>query len=243
MCRSLREGGSETLDRGQEVAVGNPPIPVTVRRSGRARRMTLRVSRLDGRVTLSVPPFVREAEARRFARSREAWLRKALDNVEAPVPVCDGLILPIEGREVRVSLHERNRPPVLVGDRIMVRPDRAGPALLAFLKARARDRLVAASDRYAQDLGENYAALTLRDTRSRWGSCSSQRRLMYSWRLIMAPPPVLDYVAAHEVAHLRRMDHSQEYWQIVDGLCPDHRACRAWLRENGPGLHRFRFRD
>ena len=119
---------------------------------------------------------------------------------------------------------------------------RPGPAIEAFLKALARDRLLAASKRYATRLERSFARLTLRDTRSRWGSCSATGNLMYSWRLILAPPDVLDYVAAHEVAHLAHMDHSPAFWGTVEALCPGYAEPRAWLRREGAGLHRYRFR-
>jgi predicted metal-dependent hydrolase len=113
----------------------------------------------------------------------------------------------------------------------------------AFLRALARDRLAAASDRHAARLGRGFGRLTLRDTRSRWGSCSSAGDLMFSWRLVMAPPEVLDYVAAHEVAHLAHMHHGPAFWAEVRRLYGDHRAARGWLRREGAALHRFRFGD
>ena len=97
------------------------------------------------------------------------------------------------------------------------------------------------SDRYSAALGIPYARLTLRDTRSRWGSCTADGGLMYSWRLILTPPEVLDYVAAHEVAHLRHMDHSRAFWDTVEQLYGPWKAQRRWLRDHGSGLHRYRF--
>src|SRR5690606_32603283 len=113
--------------------------------------------------------------------------------------------------------------------------------LMGWLKALARDRLAAAADRHAATLGRGYRSLVLRDTRSRWGSCAADGRLMFSWRLAMAPPEVLDYVAAHEVAHLAEMNHSPAFWAVVERLMPDHRAPRAWLRAEGAALHRWNF--
>ena len=118
-----------------------------------------------------------------------------------------------------------------------------GVALQAAFKVVARNALAAASDRYAAQAGCTYTRLTIRDTRSRWGSCSSAGALMYAWRLIMAPPAVLDYVAAHEVAHLREMNHAPAFWAIVARLCPDYENHRRWLRENGDQLHRIQFDD
>jgi predicted metal-dependent hydrolase len=132
-----------------------------------------------------------------------------------------------------------------VRDATLLAPDdgTAGTRVKAFMKLQARDALAAASDRYAAAVGKSYARLSLRDTRSRWGSCSSQGVLMYSWRLIMAPPQVLDYVAAHEVAHLVEMNHSQAFWDVVEDIFPNHKPCRKWLREHGDKLHRVQFGD
>jgi predicted metal-dependent hydrolase len=116
-----------------------------------------------------------------------------------------------------------------------------GAQVKALFRLHARDALAAASDRYAHALGRTYARLSIRDTRSRWGSCSSQGTLMYSWRLIMAPPAVLDYVAAHEVAHLVEMNHQPAFWDVVAGICPDYATHRAWLRTHGDSLHRINF--
>ena len=113
--------------------------------------------------------------------------------------------------------------------------------LRAFLKTYARDRLAGASETYAAQLCRPFGKITLRDTRSRWGSCTSEGNLMYSWRLVMAPAEVLDYVAAHEVAHLVEMNHSAAFWAKVSQLMPDYQKHRAWLRTHGGGLHRFQF--
>jgi predicted metal-dependent hydrolase len=120
---------------------------------------------------------------------------------------------------------------------------RPGLAAQVFLKALARDRLAQCVARYTAALDVSHKALTLRDTRSRWGSCTSEGRLMFSWRLAMAEPDVLDYVAAHEVAHLVHMDHSPAFWAVVEKLRPDWREARDWLRREGPGLHAIRFDD
>lgn len=221
---------------------GSPPVEVTLRRTARARRMSLRVSRLDGRVTLSLPPMARESEAMAFLRAQEDWIRKALSNVVAGGSVGLGDELPVEGRMVALRAGP-GRSVVLTEDALLVPGDaaRAGVRVAAFLKTRARDRLAAASDHYAQRIGRRYRTLTLRDTRSRWGSCTSEAGLMYSWRLIMAPRQVLDYVAAHEVAHLAEMNHSPRFWAIVADLMPDYQTHRRWLKSQGHALHSYRF--
>jgi predicted metal-dependent hydrolase len=223
---------------------GDPPIEITLRRTDRARRMTLRVSRIDGRVTLSLPRRASEAEAMAFARGREAWLRQMLQGLGQPIRPVLGGVLPVEGRD-RPILARPVRGVRLLPEGLAVPDDaeRLGIRLAAFLKVLARDRLQAASDRHAAALGRGYSGLALRDTRSRWGSCASSGRLMYSWRLIMAPPEVLDYVAAHEIAHLAEMNHGPDFWRLVESLCPGHAARRQWLGRHGTALHRWRFTD
>ncbi len=217
---------------------GEPPVAVALRRSGRARRLSLRVSG-DGRVTLTFPPRVPLREALAFLESREGWVRGHLAGVGAPLVPGFGDLVPFEGGAL--LLRPAPGPRILRdGDALLVPPDRMPARLGAWLRVQARGRLIAAADRHAAALGVGYAALALRDPRSRWGSCSAGGRLMFSWRLVMAPPPVLDYVAAHEVAHLVHLDHSPAFWGVVRRLRPDWPASRDWLRAHGAGLHRLR---
>ncbi len=225
---------------------GPPPVEVHLKRSARARRFSLRVSRLDGKVTLSMPLRAREGEALAFLRGNEDWLRQTLSAMpgSALQAVRPGAAIPVEGDDL--ILTPATGRGVRVEGQMLLVPGSAetmGPRVAAWLKVLARDRLAAASTRYAGLVGRSYASLAIRDTRSRWGSCSPDGRLMYSWRLIMAPPAVLDYVAAHEVAHLVELNHSAAYWKVVTGICPDWKDHRAWLKSNGNTLHRVRFQD
>ncbi|MDO6797554.1 M48 family metallopeptidase [Shimia thalassica] len=223
---------------------GNPPIEVILRHSTRARRISLRVSRLDGRVTLTLPKGVREAEALDFARQKQDWLRHQIARQPDQVQVGIGVELPFEGRPLLVTHGAGRKVDIAQGElRVPGSVDRTAARLQGWLKEMARDRLTAASDRYAARLGKSYSRITMRDTRSRWGSCSSAGALMYSWRLILAPATVLEYVAAHEVAHLKEMNHSSAFWDTVDDI---HGPCteqRKWLRDNSEFLHRYRFGD
>jgi predicted metal-dependent hydrolase len=221
---------------------GDPPIPLILRRSAQAKRISLRISQLEGRVTLTMPKRLVEREALDFARSKEAWIRKHLDARGEDVVVGIGSEVPLGGRMYRVEAG--------TGRGVQITPDgifvpgpvaRVGKRLGAHLREIARDRLAGASDDYAALLGRSYTRLTLRDTRSRWGSCTSDGGLMYSWRLVMAPPEVLDYVAAHEVAHLAQMNHSAAFWAEVTRIYGAYAAPRGWLRSHGSTLHRYKF--
>ncbi len=224
------------------VLPGEPPVAVRLRRSAKARRLSLRVSALDGRVTLTLPRGVAEREGHAFAVEKAGWLRGALARQPARIAVAPGVRLPVEGVTHDLA-HGAGRGVRAEAGRLIVAgtPERLGPRLRAYLVALARLRLQAAANRHAASLGRGYSALALADPRSRWGSCSAAGRLMFSWRLVMAPPEVLDYVAAHEVAHLAEMNHSPAFWAVVARLCPGHAAPRAWLCAEGPGLHRYDF--
>lgn len=215
---------------------GDPPIEVELKRSPRAQRFSLRVSRADGRVSLSLPVRAAEAAALDFLASREAWLRAHVAAAPTARTAGIGAVMPLEGRlcPVRAGTGRSAR---FDGAAITVPPGpRAGPRIKALFQALARERLAAAVDVHAAKLGRRPGRLTLRDTRSRWGSCTGRGDLMFSWRLIMAPPAVLDYVAAHEVAHLAHMDHSPRFWAQCARLCPGYAPHRAWLRREGPAL-------
>lgn len=227
---------------GQHVLPGNPPVEINIKRSVRARRISLRVSSLDGRVTLTLPRGVTDRAGLAFATEKAEWLRTHLERHGGTIAVGAGVIVPLMGRQLAI-VSGAGRSVRIENQQLIV----PGPAeqvpikLSAYLKTLARDRLASASDYYAARLGRDYSRLTLRDTRSRWGSCSAQGALSYSWRLIMAPPEVLDYVAAHEVAHLAQMNHSQVFWDQVLAIHGPYKEQRAWLRSDGTALHRFRF--
>jgi predicted metal-dependent hydrolase len=219
---------------------GSPPVALTLKRSGRARRISLRVSQLDGRVTLTLPVGIAETEALDFAASKAEWIRGHLQNRPDETVVGIGAILPLEGTEMLITQARGRR--VIRGDTTLAVPDDAAARRLqSWLRELARDRLAEACDLYADRLGRTYSRLTLRDTRSRWGSCTSDGGLMFSWRLILAPPPILHYVAAHEVAHLAEMNHSPAFWATVERIHGPCKVERHWLRREGAALHRFRF--
>ena len=219
---------------------GSPPVALVMRRSARAKRISLRISQLDGRVTLTLPKGVPDDEALDFARSKERWIRGHLAARPEESVMTLGQSLPIEGRDRKI-VTVTGRRVILWDDQVAVPSGREAVRLQSWLRVLARDRLAMASDHYSAALGKGYTRITLRDTRSRWGSCSSEGALMYSWRLILAPPEVLRYVAAHEVAHLAEMNHSPDFWDVVTRLYGPYAASRKWLHDNGAGLHRYRF--
>ncbi|WP_347139304.1 SprT family zinc-dependent metalloprotease [Paracoccus sp. SSK6] len=222
--------------------IGNG-MRITWRRSSRARRMTLRVPRDGGPVVLTLPAHVALSDGAAFAESKSRWLLQAAERRPAPSIVRHGAVLPVGGAMLTLT-PAATRTAQDDGDALLLPASRpAGAVVQAFLKHMAMQQLRAACDRHAAALGRPYRAIVLRDTRSRWGSCTSDGRLMFSWRLAMAPPVVLDYVAAHEVAHLRHMDHSPRFWAAVAALMPDYARHRDWLKRHGSDLMAWQFRD
>ena len=226
----------------EALTVGSPPIEVRIRRNQRARRLVLRVGCARSGPTLTLPPGVSTAAARTFLHDHEAWLRSHLGQSRQSVAVRDGTLLPFGDGEIRIVAAPDGRPR-LEGDLLMIpgRPADLPVRTGAFLREAARAACVAAVARHAPALGHRAGRISLRDPRARWGSCTSAGDLMFSWRLVLAPAAVLDYVVAHEVAHLAEMNHSPRFWARVRALCPDYGRQRAWLRQHGPGLHAFDF--
>ncbi|MDX1710050.1 MAG: SprT family zinc-dependent metalloprotease [Rhodovibrionaceae bacterium] len=229
--------------RSIEIEIDGEPIELDVTVRAQARRMILRVDPADGRVRLTLPPGASLGEARRFLDRHAGWISMQRARLPQRVAFADGSQVPILGREHRIKhLPGRGKHPVWSEFGILWvtgtaehLPRRVGD----FLKARARSEIVRRAHDKARGLPKKPGRITLRDTRSRWGSCSSSGDLNFSWRLVMAPEDVLDYVVAHEVAHLVHLDHSPAFWSLVCQLTDASEDARSWLRVNGARLHSY----
>lgn len=217
-------------------------VPLFVRRSTRARRMSLKVEPQSDRIRLTLPRQTSLRDGLAFARSERVWLLRRLAELPPRVPFEDGARVPYRGCERRIRHVGRLRGTVALDDdeiRVPGLPEHLSRRLGDWLRGEARAAVAAASYRHAERLGVDIRRLAVRDMRSRWGSCSGDGRLSFCWRLILAPEWVLDYVAAHEVAHLRHMNHGPDFWREVRQLGVDARRAEAWLRAHGAALHRF----
>lgn len=213
-----------------------------LRESARTRRYTLKVDAPRGLIQVVTPAGTPEAEALAFVARHAEWVRARAAKLPAPTPFVDGAEIPVQGVPCRIEHDPAHRgAPILRDGRLIV----GGAA--AFLARRVRDWLIARAraeiapraHAHAAALGAKVSAVTLRDTKSRWGSCSAAGRLSFSWRLIFAPPWVLNYVTAHEAAHLKEMNHSPRFWALCESLTPDAQAARAWLKTEGARLFRY----
>jgi predicted metal-dependent hydrolase len=228
------------------VVIDGKPQAVRFRRSQRATRYTLRIDARSGDVLVTMPKRGSLAFARGFVERHEGWIRARIARRPLPVPFADGAIVPLRGAPHRIVHRPAARGVAFVerageADLLVVAGD---PAHLPrrvrdFLMREARRDLEPAVARHAAALGVSIERVTIRDTVSRWGSCSSKGALSFSWRIVMAPPVVLDYLAAHEVAHRREMNHSPRYWAVVERLFPRFSEAEAWLKRNGGSLHRY----
>ncbi|SER51304.1 hypothetical protein SAMN05216548_12230 [Faunimonas pinastri] len=218
-------------------------LVIPVKRNARARRLTLRLDPAFGPV-LTLPVRTRLGEAERFVARNAAWLEARLDRVADASPFADGAELPLRGEPCRI-VHRTGRGLIRLQSgeagtlelQVPGEADHIARRVTEWLKREARRDLTRAVDRHCERLGKPAKALRIGDARSRWGSCTSAGVLTFSWRLVLAPTAVLDYLAAHEVAHLREMNHSQAFWDIVAALDPGHMASRRWLKQHGAALH------
>jgi len=215
-------------------------------RNAKARRYILRLPATGGDPVLTVPQRGTLETARDFAHRQRDWLARQLAGRPDPVPFADGGRVPLRGTPHAIVAGGGLRGLVQVRDgtpypALVVPGDAAhlGRKLTDWLRREARRDLEAAVSGHAERLGARVSGLTLRDTRSRWGSCSSTGRLSFSWRLVLAPPAILDYVAAHEVAHLREMNHGPRFWALCRELAPQTDTARDWLRREGARLHLY----
>jgi predicted metal-dependent hydrolase len=226
----------------EAIRIGDPAIEVRLRRNARARRMVLRVASTGRGPTLTLPPGVALAQACAFLRDHEDWLRRHLAAGPDRLRVGEGSVLPFGDATLTLRRHAGRATQHADGELLLPgAPDHVGPRAAAWLREEARRACVAGVDRHAGRLGRPAGRIRLADPRARWGSCTASGDLMFSWRLIMAPAAVLDYVVAHEVAHLAELNHSPRFWTVVRRLCPDFEPARDWLRRHGAGLHRHDF--
>jgi len=216
-------------------------------RHPRARRYTIRVRDAYRDVVLTMPKRGNLADAHVFAQKNVAWIASKLARLPDIVPFADGEIIPLRGVPHRITLRPHARGTVWVEN------DKSGNALICvagraahisrrvtdFLKREAKRVLTGASRVYAVKLGVTIGKIGLRDSASRWGSCSESGSLSYSWRLILAPDFVLDYLAAHEIAHRIELNHSNRFWNLLDSMTPDRVRAEAWLTAHGNSLHRY----
>jgi len=229
------------------LVIDDREVPVRYRANAQAKRIIMRMEKDGLGIVLTVPPGTSGQSAHQFAQGQARWIwqRLASEGQKQVLTTLDGCSITIRDMEHVIETAPGRGAPVHIRDlpspRLMVRGNAAHMRrrITDFLKREARRDLEKASRGYADAMQLDFMRLSVRDTTTRWGSCSSTGTLSYSWRLIMAPPKVLDYVCAHEVAHIEQMNHGPEFWNLVYRHCPHTDFARKWLKRRGHALHQL----
>lgn len=222
--------------------VGEHTLPLVIRRHKRAKRICLRYNPTSHQINLTLPRHTRLSDGIDFITEKTEWLLSTIEDIPCKKQLKPGVCITIVGDRYRIKhVPDLGMPYQLRAGILCISGKRENFSrnVEDALKRIARQRITMLSLKYADRIGGRVNRVTVRDTRSRWGSCSSNGNLSFSWRLIFAPRKVLEYVVAHEVAHLRHMNHSQRFWDLTETICPNHVAPKEWLRVHGKELYRF----
>ncbi len=224
------------------VSLDGREITLTLRRSSRARRIAIRVDPALGGAELVLPADSSESAGRAFLKQRAAWLLAQLDQIPPGVPFQAGASIPFRGTPHRIAHDPAGRRGVHLAERRIVvsgRPEHLARRLRDWLRREARLAIAPLAGAKAAMLDRPHGRISIRDQKSRWGSCSHAGNLSFNWRLILTPDDVLDYVVAHEVGHLAHANHSPAFWAVVDRLTAHAGPGRQWLRRHGGALFRY----
>jgi predicted metal-dependent hydrolase len=232
----------------REHHVAGRTLPLRIVENEQARRLTLRIDAGGQGLRITVPPGLRRGEVEKFLDRHRGWLEQRLAKVPERPQVRPGIRIPVRGVP-HLIVHEPGKRGT-----VEVSRDEAGPVLIVhgdrlhlprriadFLKREAKREIEALVAKHTDAVGRRAKAVRFKDTTSRWGSCTSDGSLSFSWRIMMAPAPVIDYLVAHEVAHLKEMNHGPKFWKLCRELCPDTDRCKAWLKRNGGALQAIAF--
>lgn len=245
--RNLTKPAPSPVEEREHVVAGRT-LPLRIVENDRARRLTLRIDAGGQGLRITVPPGLRRGEVEKFLHRHQGWLEQRLAKVPDRPQVRPGIKLPVygvphmivhePGKRGTVSVGSDENGPTLVihGDRVHL-PRR----LTDYLKREAKREIEALVEKHTAKVGRKAKAVRFKDTSSRWGSCTSDGNLSFSWRIMMAPRPVINYLVAHEVAHLKEMNHGPKFWKLCTELCPDTERCKAWLKKNGSALQAIQF--
>jgi len=229
----------------QSLQLGDLAEFITVERNKRAKRLALRLDTKERKVRLVVPQRASIRKTQEFLDLNANWIYDRLDELPQPVPFKDGSIIPLLGVDTRIKITldpTLKRTSIsLKNNELIIFTNKDDPSarIERYLKKAAKDHISELAHLKAAHCGKTIAAISIRDTKSRWGSCSTDARLSFSWRLIFAPLCAFDYVIAHEVAHLQHMDHSKNFWKACEALCDDYKNGKKWMRTHGHSLMRF----
>lgn len=238
-----RPSRRNTAPRPSAVTVNGRDLPLSIRENARATRMTLRIEPGGQALKLTIPKGLPEREIDEFLTRHHGWLMTRLARVEETGPLADQAMIAIRGVDHRIVMTGKLRgiaeETEIDGVRTLLvsgLPEHVGRRVSDHLKRVAKQELETSVETHAATLGRKVRGIAYKDTKSRWGSCTSEGNLSFSWRIAMAPEFVIDYLAAHEVAHLKEMNHGPDFWATCKQLCPRTKEAKRWLKQNGSRL-------
>lgn len=230
------------MQRTHITSLDGSSIPVTIRQSPRAKRISISVSHTGNEVALVYPKRVSLKRAMEFLHSKTGWISQQCFSQPAPIPFVPGNNIPVLGEILTLHNIPATRGETTMEDgqlTITCLPEFFSRRVWDYLKKMLSDEIKKLASEKAEILDVKPGRITLRDTSTRWGSCSSSGNLSFSTRLVFTPREVMDYLVCHELAHLKEMNHSRTFWRHVATLCPDYKTHETWLKKHGRGLHRY----
>ena len=225
------------------LSINGERLPLVIKRHRRAKRICLRYNPTQHTISLTLPRHTRVSVGLQFLMQKSEWLMDTLHEIPEKKQIKPGVVVPLLGARVRIKHEPTLEDRYYLDDEALYI---GGPReqfqkrLIETLRTIAVSAIDEIASKHARKIGRRIQRISVRDTRSRWGSCSSNGNLAFSWRLVFAPFEVMEYVVAHEVAHLRHMNHSKNFWELVGYLSPDFEAAKDWLRLHGKELYRFK---
>jgi hypothetical protein len=233
---------SPTIDRMVDFTTISPHLHVKI--SPKAKRLALRLDGRARRVNLVIPKRASLKKAYEFAELYQSWIEDKINGLPCAIPYTDGTILPIMGakRTLRiVNTGAKTTKITVLDSEILVTThlDDPAPRISRFLRQYAATELEKLANEKAASLGKKLSTFTVRDMRSRWGSCSLDGRMSLSWRLIFAPIEAIDYVVSHECSHLIHDDHGKNFWSLCEKISIDYATGHDWMHKNGSSLGRY----
>lgn len=214
---------------------------VLIQRKIRLKRLTLRFSKKQKSFVVTAPSLISFSKITRFIDNAQDWFAKAELHYQQKMPqaIIPGQFLFVLGKSVRVDFIPSPKTMVLLKNDVLEVHgvlSKFGQLLINYLRDLAYEKFSYYSFEYAKTIGVKFKKLVIKDMTTRFGSCTSHGNLNYCWRVVMAPEPVLAYLCAHEVSHLKEMNHSKKFWSHVEQLCPDYKNLQKWLKFHGKEL-------
>lgn len=223
------------------ITINNQQLPIIIKIRKNSKRMIMRYQPLRKTVNLTMPKSVSIKKALEFVGKNQGFIEQQLLKNTTDNSFADGKIIPVLGQSIIIKYIGGRGVTNLVGDELYIygQSEFLAKKVKLWLVAKLRAEIIINAENFTKQLNVKTGKITLRDTSSRWGSCASNGNLSFSWRLIFAPLEVMSYVVAHEVAHIKEMNHSQAFWRCVEEICPEWQGARYWLKKHGGSLYGY----